>query len=205
MNTKLAGFAMTFFAFSAIFGGHIGTASAASFQITRIVFKGPDAKMSLNIFKFQLRNKLNDLNLNLKFIATEKNVKFDIRGIKKSEIKKRLIEAISLNNNCGVIKENEPDQINAQVEYHDCLANANSSATIIALNKKQYPSWTVRLFSEGILTLAREEMVLEAINADSDSVSIMTSLASDVQQEVNSLRSNASTNIVSVVTQYQNP
>ena len=200
MNSKISTIAMTFFAFASIFVGHLGTAQAGQVQVTQIVFAGSEAKMGMNLFKFQMKNHHSDLSLNLKFVSLEKEVDFDIHGMKAKDIKKRLVKAIEQNNNCEVIKENEADQINALAEYHECLAHAKDPETIKAMNQKQFPSWKVRLVAEGKLSVAHEEMVLEVVNPDSDAVSIISSLASQVQDELNFRRPNSGK--ISVLTQY---
>lgn len=200
MNTKFSTITMTFFAWTSIFVGQLGTAQASQVQVTQIVFAGAEAKMGMNLFKFQMKNHRSDLSLSLKFISVEKEVDFDIHGMKAKDIKKRLVRAIKQNNNCEVIKENEVDQINAQAEYHDCLAHAKDPETIKTMNQKQFPSWKVRLVAEGKLSVAREEMVLEVVNPDSDAASIISSLANQVQDELNFRRPNSGK--ISVLTQY---
>ena len=200
MKSKISSFAMTFFAVSTIFVSPNGFAKTQQYQSTEIVFKGSEAKMSMNLFKFQLKNKIQGLNLSLKFVVVEKDVTFDIQGLKSKEIKRRLAKEIRANHNCNIIKEIEPDQINAATGYHECLRNASSADTIMTLNSKFYSTWMARVVSEKKITLARQEMALVAINADSDTVSILTSLAQDVQDEVNFLNHNSSE--VSVVTKF---
>ncbi len=204
MKLKVSSFAMTFFAVSTIFVSTSGWARPQQFQSTEIIFRGSEAKMSLNLFKFQLRNKISGLNLNLKFVALEKEIEFDIQGLRTKEIKRRLTQAISANHNCKIIKENEPDQINGEVGYRECLSHASRAETILALNSRFYSSWMARVVSEKKLSVAREEMALEAVNTDSDTVSILTSLAQDVQDEVNFLypRSPVKVSEVSVMTHF---
>lgn len=193
MKTKISSFALTFLAVSAIFVSPLTVAKADEGQKTEIIFRGSEAKMSLNLFKFQLKNKLQDLNLNLKFIAVTKDVDFNRQGLKSSETRKRLNKEIEANNNCKVIKENEPNQINATLEYRNCIALAFSADTIVKLNSsRQFPLWTDRLDIQKKVSVLREEMSLEAVDLDSDTISILTSLAEDVQWEVNKMYPNAS-------------
>ncbi len=202
MKSKISSFAMTIFAVSTIFVGQSALAHFNQIQSTQIVFKGAEAKMSLNLFKFQLKNRIAGFNLSLSFVPTEKEVAFDVTGLKSKVIKKQLSKAIRDNNNCSIIKENEPDQINAAALYHECVRNSNSADTILSMNSKNYSSWMNRVLSEKKLSVVREEMALEAQNVDSDTVLMLTSLAQDVQDEVNFLYPRAIQKVseISVVT-----
>ncbi len=190
MTAKFSNLTMTFFAFSAIFVSLPQVSKADESTRTEIVFRGPAAKWSLEKFKDLLRRSGSDIVFNTKFIAIPVDVDFDTQGLTQTQIKKRLSAEIQANNNCIVIKDNEPDRSAAIQEYQKCLQLANSAEMIVRLNTSQFPTWRMRVERQKKISLMREEMSFESADVDSDTALILTDLADQVQAKAKTYANN---------------